>query len=494
MKQYAVKEFLLFEAPGYNDIVRRGYEINLRNDDINKLEDLVKRKEHLGLAKIRPSDLTRIKPDALLPSLVPDSKVDIPGGWRNKRHKVLLRIQHKGIGNTVIETVIQGYTDIPVSVRSGTINPETRIYLNSIIEISKSLDPTTGRLISNIMGHFEVLHDPIGNTMTIRNQLTGSVRRGNYNTGIVLARPEDVLTTILSNRMVNSDSMRSYSETTLAIPTTADKKFSNPIKYMSETLSSLVESKTTMDSFGGDVSDILDNATNRVASPELVDIEVMKEFAKMNDYTILPYITVRQIEMLDRRASAQVISLDKAISMAPSDPRLSKEKGEYLDIPTVEAQLAQLLAEALTGYMADFLLERATLYMTNIPEHGVGRPEPFVSILPPEASSALIHHTLPIPLVEGLDAYKQFNKMATVIESELMPVITSNNERIVEIRVDSTLFGDTFIEISVDGKEFVPFRIPQFASSLFSGMIMPTDKYRVLSHEFDKLTTAITLD
>ena len=78
-----------------------------------------------------------------------------------------------------------------------------------------------------------------------------------------------------------------------------------------------------------------------------------------------------------------------------------------------------------------------------------------------------------------IDARRQVQRIRFLVETELLPILTNNGAMAISVVVEMDLQVDAFIEISIDGGEYILYCMPTFCDAITSPVI--TDNHSRLS-------------
>jgi hypothetical protein len=466
-----IRKLILTETGDYKDQWLRPMTLNVDFDRLGRIEDVIVREQQLKTYNVKPSEIAKAAPDILLPSATVAGHVDIPYGWREKRLRFVLEAVHPAPGgHGEMVTVLQGYTEyFGISKQSKSIDPRMKFYINSVLLLHRQVDHT-GRLIARVIKHMDVVHLPNGSM-----EVTDTTNQFTLNTpNLIVCRPEDVVTAIGVNYNMDNYGVDITPAGVLASPVDVRKDLNAPAKHIATTLSGILRSRMTTEFTYNDV-DIYDQAASYVKSPNRLDSAFLDRLTMVKGMNIDNTFTIEDLRKIDPNVdNVTTAYVGSDVAIQQNQPMFTTDT-EELNTTTLENRLAILIAESLSGLLAENLLTMVHMTVTNI------TPEPTANIL------------FSASLVDGLDPVIWAERLKTQFLEIIWPTVSANNQMLVNLDVFANLVSDTFVTISVNGNPEVMFRIPTFASATFTPLMMNKQTFETVTSGYKQLTDIATI-
>lgn len=190
------------ERPGYQDMYLRPFSANATPELINRLAE-----DTRGGDDLTPASLSRTAGQIIRPASNIGETAIIASGWSEPRLMFLATVMMRKTQSTVVTLEISGYTDymgVHRGIRGVSIDPELRLYFNSVTEIARHKFDRPGSGTGwmsriNNSNHF------------ITSQVLPDFSLGNSGTQIM--RPEDVFHVAPQSLLQDSFSQRVAKET-----------------------------------------------------------------------------------------------------------------------------------------------------------------------------------------------------------------------------------------------------------------------------------------
>jgi len=466
-KPMVIKSFRLLETGGYKDQYIRSLALNHDHEIVTKLENMTDSilTGRSGMRRFTPDWLAKTVPDLAMPNKAPIAKIDIPGGFREKRLKFLLELEQEGAAPGITHvTFIQGYTSHLGILVDGTgnvrLDPQMKFYANSVVYLTKTFDSSGHRRLK-IVYHFTILHTPKGIEIEDITHQHPAYMRDEETRKILTIRPTDILTAIHQKDLVTRD-MYGPSPTirvtpkTLNVPEVATKSLNIPVAHVAETLNGTLAAAVDKDS----IESVYTLAAKNTQAPVLSDIPFFRRISDMhggiytNEFTIMDLIQIDPAA--DDKASIIVSNganagIDYFINLYGSD-------SEELYRPTIENTIATLLAEGATSLLTNNMLKRIHFTFSNL------RGENEIFVIPdPNTGLPTVE-----PIVQDLDIIYWMNRFLTQFENIVIPTATYNGQMPLEFDIMSDIELETILRLRVNNNPEIVYRIPTFADGTFN--------------------------
>lgn len=442
-----IERLLICEVHAQNNQYLRPYTVDSSYDVVRQLENVI-----VQPGNVTPQALATVPNGFLAPSATPHSLVNIVNGWDSRRFRFMMVVVFES-NLTTSREIICGYTDHPgITAMGNHLDPNMVFYINSVV-------PMIRRVSSTQYGNIEQFLPSTPSHMIGLDQF-GEVKRGSR---LHLMTPQSVLNQMVTNTLdygnsvhdmssdVNTASFSSRDNTNSL--RYASKLFTN---YKDEVISDMQSpvgmserellSKVRGMSFEklSTGTDQFINVINGVSGDGNRTWFQLKELLRVDPNVLNSQVT--QVVMLENRT----IPIEYTQHVSGSD---------------ITTQMAVNISNVLPTIMLDYGLVKMSLSSTN--NLIGGQIQTFITDMRSLSGSSydLSHIVQPI-----------INR----INSELIPIISINNQVVYDIDIICELTGETTIMLSIENQEKIPFIVPTFADTLFNPII--TDNKEQMNH------------
>ena len=459
-----IHKLLLVESKRYKDMWLRPYEMNVTHEDTNRVENIVARSLHMGRGGTGTNNIQGLvnneMPNILTPSSMVSGRADIIHGWDEKRFKFVLIVEIKQpqATNSIIN-YIQGYTEFLGISQSDHIDENMRLYTNSVIKLSRTVDSHTGQVITIPLTSFNVVNDETRQNDSAYDSLK-------------LARPADIAMNVASVKdldngvdVISMSNIGSVNGSELV-----NKSSLLPNDHVSSTIKNAIDSKFANGMIGSD-GDVVDSMVGNMMTPSLYHIDFFKTILNIkgqgNDFTI------HDLKMIEPDI-AHVIEpiMGNAISNINIPHELLTEDTAETYDSSLESRVSLIVHEAVSVILNESVLNNIVFEVDN--NNGV----PDGQIL--DAGS----------YVDGLHIPVYANKFLSMFIQRAWNTISNNNHTIVSVLVMGMVESDTTVVITLDGRPPITYRYPTFADSKFLPIIMDNSRLELMSEDYNQLIDA----
>jgi hypothetical protein len=222
--------------------------------------------------------------------------------------------------------------------------------------------------------------------------------------------------------------------------------------------------------------DLLDNALSMVRSNNRFQSKFMNIVSAMNGYAEVNYFTWKELKDID----PNVENIKEIYVTGLNTPTVQVNQfgtdSEDLYAPTLENRLAVMLAESVSSLLSENLLFKGTITFTNT------SGEPIVEMIQADT------------FVTGIDILFYKQRFLSTFMANVVPVLTQDNQILVDLIMDASILGDTIIDISINGNPRVTYRIPTFADSTFNPMIADRQTFSKVANGYKSLIDTLTIN
>lgn len=444
----SVKRLLLVATrKNYQDVYQRSYNLNANIGTLNKLEAVFSNAGVNNNAAITDNMLAQYVPEIIGLSHNPIGIAQIPNGWGTQRVRFMLEVESLVNGMTLV-SYIQGFSEYYDPSLSGHIDPNMKFYINSVTNVVRMIDPANG-----------VYKTVPKNTLNVVTDLAGGSKYEEIDSpheDLKLLRPRDIVEDISALDMYSADTDSILNTTGVVGATneTSNRENNDPIKYLSKTINSYIDSKN-VSSMTSDPSDILKNAAGLLTETNLMSIPFIYALHSVTGEFTPTTFTMNIMQLIDPGIQTKTNLIDNVNDIiAPSyNTMLDSDFTADMLNPTVETIKASNISQTINSIMLDCMLSSLDISFTN----SGGQPVVVVS----DAKS----------FIEGIDITSYVNRAVSRVKTILMPQITDSNQTIIEVFLHSDILGDTNISVSVNLQSAEVYRFPTFADSLYVPVI-----------------------
>ncbi len=419
---------------------------------------------------LSPANLSRCASNILTVSRTPESLAFIPNAWNTNRWRFFIKfvIIHdhgpSSMQSTRDVVYTTGYCDHADISFSGLLDPNMLLYINSRVNVREMV--SNGRPSVAIVTNEQVLrgvassgglHAKRDYTIRPTDILTGvAVDIAQQNVGFgdfgnMAGFPSGITTSTFSNGFQNSRRENNSSSNYLSRVLTATQQGFDGDQNLDAMAGLLYQSA----SLAEETLKSNDNLFNRLI--QVTDGHFASEgVIRWSDLTrLVPY-------------AEDMAEVYKHGGVHASSALPQAGDSEVWSGQTEEQHLASIISAALPGILAGNFIAFAGITITN----AGGLPEVLFTIPP-------------VSYIQNYDITGFLNKVVAAVQSELVPLITANNNRLAHVNICCDVAAHTTIDISLNNDPIVRFNSATFADSSFSPMIT-ADKTR-----FDRIVTDI---
>lgn len=463
-----LKKFYLIESTSYQDQYIRPYEMDVTYDDLNKVTEIVSRSISMNSTGNIENEVSNNISNLINPSSNVIGTANIINGWGEKRFKFILLIEFVNEGtNTTIMNYVQGYSDFLSISYNDTLDPDMRLFVNTVTTLRKTFNPETGTFSITPLSTFNASQDEL-NLANYSNVRFDSNRVPDYD-ALKLARPSDIL--------VNLNTLDSTDNSTLIMSDVgnlnkfnlADAHDSLPTQHLSKTIRSAVDNTLASSAFTED-GDILGNMIGDTYSDSPSQINFFALILKKTG-DLRPNFTLKELShMLSPMDVVPDVILgnDVAVrSRGVNTPiELTTQDTQHTYGADVETKKSVLAHEAVVAALNDSLLSNIVFEIDN-----------YTGMVESNVLSAGSE-------IEGLNTIAFSNKFISLFINKAWNSITENNMMQVKMLISASLVSDTTVSISIDNRPMVIYRYPTFANSKYLPIIMDNARIDDLSNTY----------
>ena len=445
-----IANLLIQETGTYNTQVCRPYEANTRGDVLDTLGRRIEScTQSDPLTKISGNLISGLSGNLIYPSANYEREVIIPNGWNEHRLRFMLEV-HVKTNFGVQVYYFQGYTDhIGISL-NGTIDPNMPFFINSFVQVNRSADASGLGMYGfrDVVAQSAQIIDGV-------NYMSPQMYQQNGN--VYGLRPEDLFTGIHSsylNQGVNYDGINVINETRIGQAKevfTSRRTNAIPSRFLSNVVENY-RNATHLADYGNGTDDIYARAIQTTHEGSPYETPFVRALSDLHQVPCRSFFTMNDLVMLDPNAANQTTyqSLQQTVRLHQAG-----DTDSNWTAATMETQIATTLTHSISALMLNCMLVSVGFHCTNM---------------------TLDRHveTKIFPNAQGItnvNLQQHFFEFVRVLESEIMPDITNNGMFDVDIQVLADLYGETQIDISLNGASHEVFVTPSFCDALMAPVV-----------------------
>lgn len=449
--QMVPSDMIVIRTGTYNPMFLRPYEIQATRDSMTPLMNQI---AAVGGDNITPMLLAGSAVNVIAPAAQYESLVNIPNGWDIERLRFLLTV--RVTYNTGSQQIyyIQGYTDYPGIHELGgdrvTFDPNMQFIINSVNVVSMVSMPTAYDSVGLRPNHAEschVLNDP---------QMNAYRDSGDK----FLIRPQDVLGGIqLQYRNDYVPEQWQDTRQTVAHECQKSSRSNNiPTSYLSRTLDSFLRAQNRT-GYGQSDSEVMNHARSYIIETSLINNPFIKAISEYQGISLTNRFKYGDLLKMNPYLDDRVVyspQRDLRGSPIPLAGRTEAWTGS-----NYETLFATTLMHAAPALMLENLIQKMQFLSTNnfiggIPRTTIG----------------------PVFSLVDADISANITKFIRRLEDEVLRDLTHGFQELYYLDMKVDIFGDTTIDIGLNGKPVIPFTVPMFADHNFTP-VLTTQKNRV---------------
>lgn len=419
--------------------------------------------------------LAGVASNIIRPSSQPTALANIVSGWGEDRYRFMAAFDVHMTDGSVKKQILSGYTNYMGVSHTGSVDPNMQLHINSSMVLRPSRVQTNR---GETVQYHQVSN---ANVLVNHNQYSADAMQQQVQQ--CTQRPQDVYDTLSAN----SDAMRDGVEEVLDFRTRMTVNAVNSRRSNNSVSNYLSNCLTAHRSAIRDVSEsshkfnVLEEASGYATDVDIARDPIMLtlSFSSNTSYRNTGVVTYGDMCTVAPGFDEMAFIMNKGqIHNAGVDVnRMPHEVGstEAMHAPTHDNVAVTILANAITANMADTLLTGVIFTATNHTQTGE------IMVKMDEART----------FMDGIDVTSHGNYFMNAIKTGLMDV-SFGNTRPFMVSVRADIYGETRIELSLDGAQAVPYCIPSFADSILSPVLCQNnDALRTVSTDIENVSTNI---
>ena len=471
-----ITKMLIIPTRRYNPVFHRQLALNATYENVAMFKNVFEESNarwHNGVSEIA---VAHNVPDLLTRTNTPTTMIEIANGWDTVRLRFLMEVVVPEAEQQEMVSYIQGYTEYHDPSMSGMVDPNMTWYINSIVNVRRSVNPATGVINTRAVGNYNIIYDHFNDTFSIDLDSVDN---------LVTVRPSDIinqLDNIYQYGQVEDDVQALDTRNNFKInPKLADRKHNLPVTHVTDTINKLNASKSIMD-ITTDFTDVLRDSAAMLSNKHLLAIPFIAAITNLSQSpTVKVSFTLNDLIALDPGVNERITMVTNDHNYATLDRPpsiLDSEQTAGLESGNIETKIAVEVADSVSSLLSECMLQSITFTVTNLTMDSAP------VLVPTDVKS----------FIDGLDIPAYTNIFIQKFNEIVMPTITQNSLIGVEIYVTADLLGDTTVAVGINGQPNVVYRLPTFADSLFAPVI--ADQYGVanLAEGYNELISNVIVN
>lgn len=453
-------KMIAVETGTYDDAYLRPYSYNITEDAVNSIANRVY--DNGGLS-IGAAMLSGGAFQILAPTSTPVCAIGIANGWGAPRVRFMLEVE---VGLSIGATHIyyfQGYTDYN-GITKTAIDPNMEFTINSYLAVN--------RYITNHNGVPYVMDAPIGNGQLIQsNSGVSSILQPD---AARLMRPADIAkgmqSSYISSTMNGTGSYDSRNVVT-SEPKVSKRSNTVPTNYISNLADNYINCQraASMGQSNNSILTSLISTTNDTMAGDIPFLRRLANIRGMNGSCCKFFL--RDLLQIDPTFIARIKT---AVIEGSARQVYNRGTAQHWGGQDYETVAGFMIVNAVPGLMVDTMLTRVSFIATN-------------------KTGQLVFTPIDAKSLTTMDITPYLSTFRSRFINEVLNDVTYNNQVMYEIHADFDLYGETRLNISLNGGPLTPYVHPSFCDQLASPVIAPNQQFfNSAVHNIDSLLSVVS--
>ena len=448
-----ILQALFHETGTYNDQYRRPYVGHIEQGTMMELMDKAK---HLKVPKVTPELVSGTLNNVINISAYTESQnpTFIQNGWQTSRYVFVLRVLIEYSSGSNVIYLVQGFTDYPgINTFTKSVDPNMTMFINNIVElkqhahyvnnnaVTKTALVSAGHILSNL--NFSQAVSPVNEYLLRPMDIHGGIANTGFFKNVDRSNLYD---TTSQNQIVPKFSSRANNVPSLYATNVINS-------YLNTVNNSHFHSSVMLDQHS-DISAFSD-AMQKVLEPELSRNPFFMALSDNGGIGMRSFFQYRDLEKIDpgindHNRGALIVVTKGSTQGYQSHTAGSTSHWNGADITT---QYAATLSQAVTALMMEHFIAEIAFSVTNQAIGGT-----IMTIVNVKAFS------------DDIDA-RYFESFKQRFINEVLNNISYNNAQLYDIFVSSSVYGETFMKISVENQPHIDYVTPSFSDGLIAPVV-----------------------
>lgn len=438
----------MIETGTYNPMYSRNYAVNsnvsVLSDLINNLSDRV---SQAGLS-VTPDLISGLSNSLIRQSPDVGNMLSIPSGWDRPRFRFSMMVNVL-LPSGLTETYeIQGYSEYLDATHTGKIDPNMKMYINTMTRIADYTNALGQRMFTSA-GSSQILN--------------GSIAASHDSTGVFSMRPRDVVGEIQWQYM-SEDSGNNFKDGRANITgrsTGSSRTNAIPSAYLSDTLSSWLQT-TTENELSNDRA-IVSGTLNRLQENFYEENKFISELVKVQGFGTGGFFTMNSLQKLDVQFNVTTALLSNVLNIVflSNDARggaVSIGNGSDWGGRDLEAIWASSISQAFPAIINRYGIGNYGVAITN------------------KTLTGDCHVETTDMKTKDITKYNEYTLLSinNDIKGLVMRDLSMDNLIKYIVKVNCDTYGTTTIEINLEDRPTQVFFMPSFADAISTPLITNT--------------------
>lgn len=449
IKEIFIRRLIIRETGSYNNQFTRSYQAHLSPGSVDLITEKM---AQTNAAQVRPSFLSGIAGGMISISAMPESRnpIDIANGWHERRLLFFMDVLTVDVFGSQNIYYVQGYTDhMGLSLQSKAFDPDMIMFINNMMvsRVMYSASPAAGStLISADHVLFNSNNTPFNGTGSKWTMRPEDVYKALSSAPNIHVSNEHDAPLVLDQRIKLSSAPK-MSKRSNAIPT----------NYASNVLNGFLNS-TMEGADGAPLSDAYEGAVNYTADTVSSTNPFLAALSRKSMTNVVSgMFRWRDLLKIDPNIHNVTTVTASGVTQARS-AHASGMTAEWSGA-TIETKYAASISQAVPALMMENMLYQVSFSANNTMGFQMGTNSGVLTVI----SNALN--------MNGEPAIREIENFKRRLEVEVLKDISFNNEQKFDIHVNASVFGDTWLSISVDGGPVYDFVTPTFCDGIISPVL-----------------------
>lgn len=471
VKNVYIRKIALRETGTYNEQYARNYEAHLSPGSVNAL---AQKAEESGTNVFKPSMISGLASNMISISAAPDGSnpIHIENGWGSRRLLFFMDVLTEDISGGQNVYFIQGYTNYTgLSLQNKHLDPDMVFYINNIVSSRLLVPRSTPNGV--IRPH----------SLVSTNHLLYDAQSYSHPDQWMM-RPEDIYKVLTRNQLGASTGgqARIYDNRSKLghMPNMSRRTNAIASNYASTLVGGFVQAANQVDPVANP-TDAYDSAVNFVGETMVTLNPFLNALArKRTSGMVSGVFQWRDLLKLDPNLANPSNNIVTVTVNGPTQLRGQHTAGQTTDWSgaSIETKYAATISQAVPALMLECMLYQASFSTNNMMSLQENQFSGIYTII--TNAQGITGE----PVIQQAEAFKQR------LEIEVLRDISYNNQQKFDIRVQASVFGDTWLSISVDGGPIYDFVTPTFCDGLIAPVL--TQDYARIENIASSVDTLVT--
>lgn len=481
-----ILQFVMVESGTYDQQFRRSYSAEENNvTAVDELRDRLAGRRVMGPGSLGGFADQIVK---MSPGHSGELNIDL-NGWGCRRFLFMMSLDIYAQGSAIPNRqIVTGYSENNEHTLQGTIDPDMRFTINTLVNLRAVTTMENGRRVVNMV--------PIDCSHVLANQGYHGLERNTE----VRIDPYDMMGLMMVQQSMGAEeddaSLYCYTGVHSKTPVKVQRKFAQPANYLAGILKGFGDSATEHRSMENGRTGDIDHATLCTGAQQHVqgssasnDAFLMAIRSVSAEGYPSNFFTLRDLNLLhpghpadvflqgQTRAESQYGERNRYTATVLGDDSHSTGDTESWGGTNIETQFAAILSQGVPGLMME-------LFFTEI--HFRARNET-------SDGSILVEVLVPPKTLEKFDCRKYITIFENRLASDILNGACMNGQITFDLECRCDVITETWVDISVGGGDGKIFNTPTFCDSLMTPMLSNPDNARGLASDLNNIVSDLVL-